>query len=623
MKMPSFSQDAAVNFLLRHGEKIVVSLVAVLAMGLAWGGIDALRTQTVTADKRPEALNSHASRTLAHIDREKQPPADVAPKTPSLTKLVEPWRAPQIAAAPEMALLDSPLFNEMGKRTKPDVFPIENVQATAGIVVLAPKSAAAGMPGRPLEAEPPKPKTKTGKSKGKKQTPEEELAAGGPPGFGGGMGFGGAGPGLAGDGTAAMPPGKIVPYVVVTGLIPVAKQTGDYAQRFRSTSLRDPKRDSPLWSDYLVERSVIVPGGRETWERIDLKAVAKRARDQWAGVQAETMPPEFLLGPEQHPGSGGIGYCLPLPQLAMESWGAEALHPWFRRELDRLRAEREAAEKQAAERIESGEPPAGDAGAASPLAEQPADIGPPGLVQPGMPVDAMGRPVNALEYRLFRFVDTAVEPGKSYRYRVRLSVWNPNYNVPGQHLTDASLAKDAKLPSPPSNVTEPVTVPSTVTVLVRTLPKTDMKRYKPGMAEVLVLGPDDRTGNFALRSVITDLGGFVNVDRKLNKTGDQRVRGEEIFTNGLVVDMVGRQENRDDLKMPKNAGPPEPLELLVMREDGGFDLVTAADSQAAIDRYAVTLPAGDEAKPGAKQSEEPGPGQPSDAPFSFPGLGPR
>jgi hypothetical protein len=44
------------------------------------------------------------------------------------------------------------------------------------------------------------------------------------------------------------------------------------------------------------------------------------------------------------------------------------------------------------------------------------------------------------------------------------------------------------------------------------------------------------------------------------------------------------------MKLPKNALPPEPLELILMREDGGFDLVTAAESEGVVTRYAPTLP---------------------------------
>lgn len=560
MKKPNLSKDAVIDFLLRHVEKIVVAIIAVLAMGLAWGGIDALRSQTVKPDKRPEALSGHARRTLDHIDREKQPPADVVPRPPSLTKLVEPWRAPRISGAPDMSLLDKPLFEELDRRTRPEVFPIEDLRATAGIAVFAPKVQA---------------------------------------------------------GADAARPGRIVPYVVVTGLIPVAKQTGDYARRFQSTSLRDPKRDSPLWSDYLVERSTVVPGGRETWERVDMKTVAKKARDQWAGFQSERLPPTFLLAPEQNPGSGGISYCAPLPQLAMEGWGPESLHPWFQKEFNRLRAEREAAQKSANEGPAASGPTT-DEGDRSPLAEPAAGAG-----AATMPA-ASGEPAAPLDYRLFRFVDTAVEAGKAYQYRVRLSIWNPNYNVPAQHLADAGLAKDLKLPSQPSNATSAVTVPESVTTLVRTLPKADMKRFKPGMAEVLVLAPDERTGNYALRGVITDLGGFVNVDRKLNKPGDLRVRGEEITTNSLLLDMAGRQENREDLRTARSPAPPEPLELIVMREDGRFELVTAAESEASITRHAATLPAADGGKTGQKPPGDGGGGTPSkDTPFSFPGLGPR
>ena len=34
------------------------------------------------------------------------------------------------------------------------------------------------------------------------------------------------------------------------------------------------------------------------------------------------------------------------------------------------------------------------------------------------------------DYRLFRFIDYTVEPGKQYRYRVKLTLQNPNRDVP-------------------------------------------------------------------------------------------------------------------------------------------------------------------------------------------------
>jgi hypothetical protein len=47
----------------------------------------------------------------------------------------------------------------------------------------------------------------------------------------------------------------------------------------------------------------------------------------------------------------------------------------------------------------------------------------------------------ALQYRLLRFFDFDVQPGKRYRYRVRLVLKNPNANEPEQYLSDEVLAK--------------------------------------------------------------------------------------------------------------------------------------------------------------------------------------
>ncbi len=67
--------------------------------------------------------------------------------------------------------------------------------------------------------------------------------------------------------------------------------------------------------------------------------------------------------------------------------------------------------------------------------------------------------------KLFRFVDYKVEPGKKYRYRVKLWLANPNYKLPPQVLEDEKYAQEPWLLtewSTPSNV---VRVPADVGVL--------------------------------------------------------------------------------------------------------------------------------------------------------------
>jgi hypothetical protein len=215
----------------------------------------------------------------------------------------------------------------------------------------------------------------------------------------------------------------------------------------------------------------------------------------------------------------------------------------------------------------------------------------------GMPGESAGA-----EYRLFRFVDMNVKPGQTYRYRVRLAVRNPNEGLPQQYLADPAAGKDALLASKESNETQPVAVPEPTSILVRPITKEESKRLKlkPGAQEILVMAPSSETGNYSLRGLITETGGLANVDSGLNKPGDTRTRGEDVTTDRVLVDVRGRQDEG-----AKTTGPPEPLEMLFLKPDGTFELVSAADSQSFYERYAGTLDMGDTPPPGAIPADGP------------------
>jgi hypothetical protein len=557
MKRPSlsFNKEAVGNFFLNHIEKIVVALVGAFACTLLWGGIDALRSKTVRREHRPDAVLDRSKSTTGHIDRVPRPPDDVIVRKKGLAAAIEPWIHPEVADPTEVALLDKPLFQELSKRTKPDVYPIEELRAVAGIAVLS--------------VPPREPAKQAGGNRDVDPDPRAEAK---PP----------AAPEPA-QPPAATVRARIVPYVIVTGLVPAVKQFMHYRQRYESTSFRDQKRDEPLWSDYVIERCIGPAGGAEKWERIDLQAAAKRFRQEWTGVQPEPLPPQFLLNGSQvrfaKPGAApdqavpGAGYCGPLPQLTDGTWGVESLHPRFLRELRKMAAERTASN-----------PPGGN----------PSGTAPPPPPPPSMP-----------DHRLFRFVDTDVKSGQTYRYRVRLSVWNPNFKLPAQHLAEASLAKDPLLASAASNTTASVTVPGSTTILARAERKAETKRLKSGLVEILVLGENPLTGDYSLRSLITEVGGMVNVDKRLNRPVETRTRGVDIVTNRIFIDMRGRQEDRDDGRAAKTGPRPEPIEMLLLCEDGSFEVVTTADSQTVIDRYVGSLPLAEEAKSSRDRKAEP------------------
>ena len=681
MKIPkiSFRKEDAVGFFLNHGEKIVVAMVGMLACGLVWGGIDSIRQRPAGRDQQPAVIVERAATTSRHIEEAKNPPAETTPK-PSLTTLIEPWRSNRLAVRDDLPQLNRPLFEEKSKRSQPEVFPVEDLHAVAGyalLAVLEDRFAAGTNPvaGRDAEADVQPPPT--GRRQGR--VPPRAGARGAtPPGnqptsnagiggdeasmntqpplpFGAGLAAGGNPQGSS-DATLQ---GKIMPYCIVTGLIPMVKQSEEFSQRYANAGYRDQVRDQPMWSNFRVERAVVDPSKPAndealSWENIDLRGVVKRAKKDWAGVQQESLPQDFLLGqnqqpqPDPNPANMVFPYCSPIPELAGRVWGPEAIHPWFVKTLrDRFEAAAEAAAIAEAAAAEArapglnfggagqgagpgfqtpattpyGAPPAPGANYGSPQGPSanygaggdeasesggfqpmsPPGLGatqlPPGVQwQPGMPpppgwtIGPDGRPVKPLEYRMFRFVDTSVEAGKVYRYRARISVWNPNFNLPAQYLADETLGKEQKIPSAYSQPTAAVRVPDPNTLLIRTIRKTEAKRVKSGY-EVMVLGENPTTGNYALRSVITDLGGFANVDKRLNKTGEMRTRGDDVVTNCVLLDVRGRQEERPEpVKANAPVVPQEPLDMLFIRPDGSFEMAGSAGSQFMVDRYLPTLP---------------------------------
>ena len=585
MKMPgiTFDKEAVGGFLLRHGEKFVVVAVGLAAVGLAWGGIQTVQTKSASAQQRPEEILRRAREAAGHIDREQALPAGEKRAGPPLATAIDPWRAPTVAEPPPLAPLLPPLFPEFAKRTQPAVFPIENLRAVAGLMVLPAKEEPAAVEPaaeEPAPAEKPKRPKRGRDSEPAAAEPVPDVAA-------------------PAEGPDARPRGRITPYVVVTGLIPYAKQAAEYDQRFAGVGYQDKNRDLPHWGDWRIERCV-VDGGSEHWEPVDLLAAGRNWKAEWTGLAADDAT-AWRLSPDQdrHNPRTVPPYCGPLPQLLEGTWAVNGLHPWM---LEQVRRKAEAAAAPVA-------PP--DPGlAAGGLPGEPEPPPQPPVVGPAQP--------DADEYRMFRFIDTAVEQGRAYRYRVRFVVENPNFGLEFQHLADSALAKPQTLESPLSNATAPVTVPDPLTLLVEPLESERIKRFKfdDAALEVLVLAPSPRTGGYVLRALVTEPGGLLNVIEKLNKPQDPRTRGEEILTDRVLVDVRGRQE--EAAKPRPGRRREEPLELLCLRPDGGCDVVSAADSQTTIATYAATLPAdaGDRKSDKKPDKKDAGPG-PVRSPFDI------
>src|SRR5690606_13643890 len=68
---------------------------------------------------------------------------------------------------------------------------------------------------------------------------------------------------------------------------------------------------------------------------------------------------------------------------------------------------------------------------------------------------------------LSRYFDFNVDPGKTYRYRVRLKVQNPNFGLSPEQIRSPEVAEGEFRFTPWSAATEPVTVPPDTEYFVR------------------------------------------------------------------------------------------------------------------------------------------------------------
>lgn len=200
--------------------------------------------------------------------------------------------------------------------------------------------------------------------------------------------------------------------------------------------------------------------------------------------------------------------------------------------------------------------------------------------------DGGGKGILLAENRLFRFVDTNVKAGETYRYRVKFALRNPNVRLSPKHLVDPSVAKEEFLVSDYSNETPDVRVPEATALVVRTSDRDTAKkmRIKGDDLEVMVLAPSEKTGNFTLRSALIGVGGVANVEK--SKGADVRFFGDEVTTDRILVDARGPQDHRSGTR---GIEPAAPLEMLFLRDDGSFEFVTPADSERQVRRYGSTL----------------------------------
>jgi hypothetical protein len=220
-------------------------------------------------------------------------------------------------------------------------------------------------------------------------------------------------------------------WIVLTGLVPYDDEIKAFSKLITSgpPNSYDPQHDLPYYCGYYIQRAEMdSPSDAEPdWKNIKpimsskLLLAAKKAWGQSSAAEVVPMQYIFQLNPES--------LVFPLPPTATPWNGNESVaHP------PEITLQPPAAAPVAAPApiAGNGNPaaPAGDSGWGRP----PGDVGPLAPVAPAAAAESR------LPYVLFRFFDLNVTPGKHYKYRVQLVLFNPNYKLPIAWLSDPKSA---------------------------------------------------------------------------------------------------------------------------------------------------------------------------------------
>ena len=510
-------------WLLEHGEKLALGLVAVVFLMFTWSAI----TREVLPDaNQPDKLQQVAREVQNHVRDSTWDEKAAGVEIVDYEARVK--REPVLATAFEIKIPMNPLLADpKSKRDNPKVFPLEEPRIAAGFGTFALRDVAGGA------AEP----------------------------------RGGAGAGRAGHQGHGVVPGaaaklKGQSWIVVTALVPKLKQESEYSRAFDGAMGGIPERDTVEYVGYYIQRAEVSDSDPAKLEWKPMPS-AEAFQNQWEAFAEEIVPKEYIdptlttqLGPLV-----GIDWdeSVSHPKIPLESPGDVAAQP------------PQQAPPVAAAPVAAAAPNDGRVlgRARPPVAPKPG--APPAAVVPGAVAKA------PIEYRLFRVFDFSVEPKKKYRYQVRLVLRNPNLEVRPQYLKDPEVRTQKELMTDWSEPTPIAVVPDGYRVfggvVVRRLPEPE--------AKVLISSADEKEGIEAAAEVPVQRGSVAASsvkpvlarDPRTNQT--RELENVNFRTDRVVVDIRGGKP----LSRIKDSGFNSPGEVLLVDPSGNLTVRSELEDQ--------------------------------------------
>ena len=285
-------------------------------------------------------------------------------------------------------------------------------------------------------------------------------------------------------------------WITVTGLIPIADQMKEYNDVLGRSEYTDQNRDVPKYLFYDIFRGTVDENGNTVWSEkpIDLNQVYDREVDQWAGVGLDPVSTEYSVPLFSFDSPSLTMEC---PPLVNKSFGAEVTNLPNIPLLSETQKE-ELADSMSEMKKQESETKKGSArnfnavlsnsifssrdnartannrvNAAAPnmpnMLNMPMN---PMMTNMGRSV-AAGSKVTKVNYYLFRFFDFEVEEGRTYQYKVRLYLANPNYGLDVNLVEDGNSVLTPTVVSAESKPSNPVALGSESRILAELIEGAD------------------------------------------------------------------------------------------------------------------------------------------------------
>jgi hypothetical protein len=189
---------------------------------------------------------------------------------------------------------------------------------------------------------------------------------------------------------------------------------------------------------------------------------------------------------------------------------------------------------------------------------------------------------SVVRYKLIRFFDFTVEPGKTYKYRVRVVFVNPNFEVATRYLEASTLADEEFIASDWCEPTEAIRVPRPNHTLIGYV-KPGKPHTEPE-ATLLVQMWHDEYAQELTSQRSAERGAWFGFKEEVafRKHNDAKGAKESIDFNTdlMLIDMAGG----DELAAGPDLQVARPSELLVMGPDGEMIIQSQSADSANYER---------------------------------------